>query len=39
MMVDPMFMIIHNSRLFLTGVTQTAVTPTAVNLLILLISH
>ena len=30
MMVDPMFMIVKNLRLFLTAVTPTAVTPTAV---------
>ena len=28
-MVDPMFMIVQNVRLFLTAVTPTAVTPTA----------
>ena len=32
MMVDPMFMIVKNLRLFLTAVTPTAVTPTAVIL-------
>ena len=32
MMVDPMFMIVKNLRLFLTAVTLTAVTPTAVIL-------
>ena len=31
MMVDPTFMIIHNVRSFLTAVTSTAVTPTAVS--------
>ena len=30
MMVDPMFMIVKNFRLFLTAVIPTAVTPTAV---------
>ena len=29
MMVDPMFMIVKNVRLFLTAVTPTAVAPTA----------
>ena len=33
MMVDPMFMIIQNARSFLTAVTPTAVTLTAVILL------
>ena len=32
MIVDPMFMIIQNSRLFLNAVTPTAVAPTAVIL-------
>ena len=32
MMVEPMFMIVKNLRLFLTAVTPTAVTPTAVIL-------
>ena len=31
MMVDSIFMIVYNSRLFLTAVTPTAVTPTAVT--------
>ena len=39
MMVVSMFMIIHNSRSFLTAVTPTAVTPTAVILWILVISY
>ena len=30
MMVDTMFMIVHNSRYFITAVTPTAVTPTDV---------
>ena len=30
MMVDPMFMIVHSLRSFLTAVKPTAVTPTAV---------
>ena len=30
MMVDPIFMIVKNLRLFLTAVTPTAVTPIAV---------
>ena len=33
MMVDPMFMIVQNVRSFLTAVTPTAATPTAVILL------
>ena len=33
MMVDPMFMIVKNVRSFLTAVTPTAATPTAVILL------
>ena len=32
MMVDPMFRIVKNLRLFLTAVTPTAITPTAVIL-------
>ena len=39
MMVDPMFMIVQNSRLFLTAVIPIAVAPTAVILTILIISH
>ena len=31
MMVDPMFMIVQNSRYFITAVTPTAVTPTDVT--------
>ena len=31
-MVDPQFLIVQNFRSFLTAVTQTAVTPTAVIL-------
>ena len=30
MMVDPFFMIVYNLRLFLTTVTPTTITPTAV---------
>ena len=32
MMVDPMFMIIHSLRSFLTAVTTTAVAPTVIIL-------
>ena len=39
MMVDPMFMIVQNSSLFLTAVNPTAVASTVLILLILVISH
>ena len=32
MMVDPMFMVVQNIRLFLVAVTPTAVAPIAVTL-------
>ena len=32
MILDPMFMIVYHLRLFLTAVTRTAVTPTAIIL-------
>ena len=39
MMVDQMFMIVHNSRLLVTAVAPTAVAPTALILWLSVISH